>query len=67
MCFELISPSGYSVCHCRFHMESGHNTVSIGSIVVVVVTVIVDVPEVVGTVLLVEKARTPGWYIQSMT
>lgn len=48
-------------------MESRHNTVSIGSIVVVVVTVIVDVPEVVGTVLLVEKARTPSWYIQSMT
>lgn len=67
MCFELISPSGYFVGHCRFRMESGHNAVSIGSIVVVVVTVIVDVPEVVGTVLLVEEARTPGWYIQSMT
>lgn len=67
MCFELISPSGYFVSHCRFRMESGHNAVSIGGIVVVVVTVIVDVPEVVGTVLLVEEARTPGWYIQSMT
>ena len=41
-------------------MESRHNTVSIGSVVVVVVTVIVDVPEVVGTVLLVEEARTPA-------
>ena len=60
MCFELISPGGYFVCHCRFRMESGHNVDSIGSVVVVVVTVIVDVPEVVGTVLLVEEARTPA-------